>query len=214
VIEQLTSESKKSTALTTTLTAPVLMKEPKTRIELIHSFVGLRAGLPGNGIFAFTAANPREGVTHVVRALGEQLARYTGTEVLIVSTGTLRSLSPASSDGLDGMLTEYSPGLWGEAHPGSKMPGDGKRIDSNVWRALRKRFEYILVDCGPLSRSSEILAIGPDTDGTVLVVAAGHSRKQEIKQAARLLAASDSRFVGCILNKRTYPVPAFLYKFF
>ncbi|MGA8595674.1 MAG: hypothetical protein WB676_13235 [Bryobacteraceae bacterium] len=193
--------------------APLIF--PGVPVTLVHSFIAIRAGLSGNGLFAFTSAKPGEGVTYVVRALGAQLAAYTGGEILIVNAATLATLSCSMIDDCESFLIRCGPGLWMdtglERRAVAKPAG---RIEAEVARALRRRFSFVLIDCAALSQSSEAIALGREIDATVLVAAAGRSRKQDIQQAARLLTAADVRFTGCILNNRTYPIPRMLYKLF
>ncbi len=191
--------------------APLI--SPGMPIALVHSFVALRAGLSGNGIFALTSAKPGEGVTYVARALGAQIAAYTGGEVLIVKAATLATLSSSTIESCESFLIRCGSGLWMDTGlEGRAIAKPAERIEPELARALRRKFAYVLIDCDALSQSSEAVALGREIDATVLVAAAGRSQKQDIQRAARLLTVAEVRFMGCILNKRTYPIPRMIYK--
>src|SRR5690349_6036780 len=49
-------------------------------LQLIQKLLEVRAGLPGSGVFAFTAANPGDGVSFVVKSLARELAAATGEQ--------------------------------------------------------------------------------------------------------------------------------------
>jgi len=46
----------------------------------------------------------------------------------------------------------------------------------------------------------------------VVVVEAGHSRRDEILNAQRTVLQAGGKFLGFVLNRRRYPVPEWLYK--
>jgi hypothetical protein len=181
-------------------------------VELLQSFVAMRRGRSDARIFAFTSARRREGVTHVVRVLGRELAAYTGEDVIILNAQTLRRLRVFDIERIEEFGKTTGEGVW--IVPDRDLDAKDAPIDENIWQALRARFGFVLLDCEALERSSGILTIAEKADGTVLVVASGFSAKKQIQNAARLLALSNARNVGCILNRRTYPVPKFLYKLF
>ena len=76
---------------------------------------------------------------------------------------------------------------------------------------LRNKFRYIGVDCPALSSSSDVLGLAPLVDGVVLVVEAGRTTKQQIRNAERQIEGAGGKIMGLILNKRRYPVPEALY---
>jgi protein-tyrosine kinase len=86
-------------------------------------------------------------------------------------------------------------------------------LEEEVWKALRAKFQYILIDCPALDSGSQILSLGGQIDGTVLVVRAGFGQKREIQQAVRLLCGGPARLLGLVLNRRTFPIPRRLFRF-
>ncbi len=164
------------------------------------------------GRFAFTAVSQGEGVTSVVQSLAREMARHTGERVLIAASGSLNRI--VSSDGreLEKRVVQVSSMVW--TVPGPELIGSSANSfgQSGGFHALDGRFGYLLIDCPSLRRSSEALYLSKLTDGVVLVVAAGETRKNHIEQARKLIKVSASTLLGFVLNKRTYPVPDFVYK--
>src|SRR6185437_14096481 len=78
---------------------------------------------------------------------------------------------------------------------------------------LRKRFDYVLVNCPSLKQSTDALVVGKHCAGVCLVVAAGKTTRNQIQGALTTMALASVPVLGFVLNKRTYPVPEFIYKF-
>jgi hypothetical protein len=183
-------------------------------LEIIYSFVSLRGKSSAGLVIAFTSARRQEGVTLVVRQLGRQLASYCREDVLIISPSELERLGVLDVEQIEVLGHSAAPGLW--TVPSSnltELPNSGSpREQEDLWRMLRNRFRYVLIDCSALETSGETLSLGPRIDGAVLVVRAGFTSKTEIQNAARLLSVGSTPFLGSILNARTYAVPGFLYR--
>jgi len=152
-------------------------------LQLVQKLLAIRAGLPGSGVFAFTAANPGDGVSFVVKSLARELAAASGEQGAVY---TVKESSPASKN-------------W------------GARLLAGSVDEIRRQFGWVLVDCPSLRESDLALALAPHTDGVVFVVAADRTKRAEIVRAQKSLATSSAALLGFVLNKRTYPVPDFLY---
>lgn len=192
--------------------APEALPTDHVPLEILYSFVSLRGKTSGGLVIAFTAARRQEGVTSVVRQVGRQLAAYCREDVLIIRPPELRRLRVLDAEQIEVVGQLAAPCLWTLAGNRAEEEEDGSYAQEDLWRTLRGRFRYVLLDCSSLDRSGEVLSLAPRVDGTVLVVRAGFTAKTEIQNAARLLSVGSSPFLGCILNARTYPVPRFLYR--
>ena len=64
----------------------------------------------------------------------------------------------------------------------------------------------------PLNESGDALRLSQEADGVFLVVDAGKTRRDQIQYAQKLFAQTGRSLQGLILNRRTYPIPEFLYK--
>jgi hypothetical protein len=178
----------------------------------IARMVQSREKAPDCGTFAFTAPQSRAGVTHVVEEVAVELARRTGEAVLITPSAALDGMS--SRDLMRVCRTSVTaPNVW-RAIPRRERFPDYSDTDMVSIGALSRSFGYMLIDCPALDTAPHVLSLGPHIDGVFLVVAAGETSRTRIVHAKRLLDASSAPLLGVILNKRTYPVPGFLYRFF
>ncbi len=188
---------------------------PDSRIppDVLYSFASLRGKTNDGVVIAFTSARPQEGVSMVVRQVGRQLATYCNQDVLIATPPDLRRLRVLDAEQIEVIGRRAAPGMWTVP---SELPeleeNNTAHVQEDLWKSLRRRFRYVLVDCSALHSSGEVLSLAPVVDGTVLVVRAGTTSKSDVQKAARLLNVGSSPFLGCILNGRTYPVPGFLYR--
>jgi Mrp family chromosome partitioning ATPase len=77
---------------------------------------------------------------------------------------------------------------------------------------LRDQFDYVLIDSPPASQYADALALGAMTDGVVLVVESESTHRDAARRTTRNLQAAKVRMIGAILNKRSYPIPHFIYR--
>ena len=77
---------------------------------------------------------------------------------------------------------------------------------------LRAEFDYVLVDGPPVNRYADATVLGKLADGVVLVVQANSTHREAARKAKETLAAANIRLLGAVLNKRTFPIPAALYR--
>ena len=77
---------------------------------------------------------------------------------------------------------------------------------------LRKEFDYVLVDVPPLNQYADATALGQITDGLVLVLEANSTRRESVLKAIETLRSAQIEVLGAVLNKRTFPIPEFLYR--
>ncbi len=99
---------------------------------------------------------------------------------------------------------------------GSVSPNPSELLSSslfgNLCDALKKNYDYIIMDTAPLGAVIDAAIIGKQCDGTVLVVeAAGTDRKQAQRVRGRLEAAG-IRILGVVLNKAGAGGSAYDYK--
>ena len=76
---------------------------------------------------------------------------------------------------------------------------------------LRKEFNFVIVDAPPVTRYSDAIALGKLSDGVVLVLEAGATRREAARMAVRNLRFSRVQVLGVVLNKRTFPIPRSIY---
>jgi Mrp family chromosome partitioning ATPase len=145
----------------------------------------LLGGRTTRKVIAFASASSREGVSYVVAGLAAELARI-GHRATVIDGNT----------GFDGTSILRAPG----AEPAL---------------SFYERHETsgcLLVDCGSLEQSLGVLTVARRVDGTVLVVEAGRRSTHQVQRAAKLIEEAGGTFLGCVLNKRCYPIPGWLYR--
>jgi len=131
--------------------------------------------------------------------LGEFFAPAGHAELSSVLSGEQpldRALSPVPS--VDGLWTlgarEVAP------NPTELLGGDRMR---SLVDDLGKRFDIVLIDSPPLLPVADALILSRYVDAVLLVVAAGSTRRAELRRAAEKLAQAGAPVVGAVLNKAT-----------
>jgi capsular exopolysaccharide synthesis family protein len=85
------------------------------------------------------------------------------------------------------------------------------RLHSRITE-LRAEFDYVLVDAPPVNLYADATLLGGLADGVVLVLQANSTRREAARKAKESLESAKVRVCGAVLNKRTFPVPDFLYR--
>jgi Mrp family chromosome partitioning ATPase len=194
--------------------------------------------LRGGAAIAFTSATMGEGVSHVTQLFAVELARHTGRRTLIVSAERMQSLGvedylqmpwnchPTNIENvwmLPSKKKFRKHGAEADEAAAQELPQrsflmrvnkDGEQIDTGLDSvdALRVAFDNILIDCRSLRVSSEAAVLSSSVDGVAVVVEAGQTRRDEIRNAQRTIENAGGKFLGFVLNKRRYPVPEWLYR--
>jgi len=176
-----------------------------------------------NRIVAFTASTPGEGVSHVVNTLAKEIATHTQLRVLAVDSMGLGNLwgadpyvisqqcSETQIENLHIMPVE-TEGLMRLRRPAqtTEWQSDPEYGLACV-KALRWNFDYVLIDCPSLRVSSDATTLASLVDGVAVVVAAGQTRRDQIRRSQKVIEQAGGNFLGFVLNQRTYPVPGWLY---
>jgi len=173
-------------------------------------------------VIAFTSAGDNAGVSHVVRKLGAQLAAQTREPTAIVEAERLNSLQPTDLIDLRAKCARTNiDQLWllreskGNGQQTSSEPGPyiSKPADgADCVQRLRSTFSHTLLDCPPISDSSEAPFLASQVDGVVLVVEADLTKRDQILRARHVIEMGGGKLVGMVLNKRRHLVPEWLYK--
>jgi len=80
--------------------------------------------------------------------------------------------------------------------------------------ALRRDFEYAVINAAPALHHGETALLGQVADGVVLVLNAEETRRVSALKAKAVLRTANARLVGMVLNRRTFPIPERLYQRF
>ena len=75
-----------------------------------------------------------------------------------------------------------------------------------------QKYEFILFDTPPVLKSPGARILGPFVPGAVLVIRAHETRKEVARKAVDLMGEVGVKLVTTVLNRRTFPVPGWLYR--
>ncbi len=77
---------------------------------------------------------------------------------------------------------------------------------------LKGQYRYIIMDLPAIDDSNMAVRLASSCDAVGLVVEAGKSRWQAVQATKERLLMSGANILGIVLNKRSFPVPGWLYK--
>lgn len=186
----------------------------------------------GCTVMAFTSRSPREGVSTVVAGLAHTIGAIDPGRVLVLD------VTPGHQENgrdlvTDMMEVEVTP-VWIQDLESNK--GDlSNFITRNIFRGtdilslkyidrnrptpqmmktlldrLRSNYHVILMDVGSLIHSDRLPWLF-FSDYRILVIDASTATREVLKHQQRELEHMGITINGSILNKRTYPIPSFLY---
>lgn len=77
---------------------------------------------------------------------------------------------------------------------------------------LLAAFDYVLIEASAAAQVTDLSMWASATDGVVLVLDAGVTRREAALRAADTLRAAQLKVLGAVLRNRSYPVPAAIYR--
>jgi protein-tyrosine kinase len=182
---------------------------------------------------AFTAPERQSGCSWLVSRITERLAARTGGSVCTVDANlhwpALHDLfGVPNCRGLLQAVTQLDEPIRSFAMPieGSNLwiiPSGGPLPDSTTllssenmkvrMRELACEFDYVLIDTPAMKPCADSGVIGRLTDGIVIVIAANSDKRDSTENTKMLLDAANTRILGAVLNKRTFPIPDSVYQY-
>lgn len=79
-------------------------------------------------------------------------------------------------------------------------------------REVSETYEYVLIDTSAVLEAPETSIISSYSDGVIMVIHVGKTRREVIKRAMMMVEKLDGRFIGTILNRKKYLIPEFIYR--
>ena len=164
-------------------------------------------------VVAMTSAARGEGVTYVARLLCREVSADHLGKTLYCTAGAIAS-APLEHES-DDLYVRSDAGYW--------ILSSSKSCSSSSWafnpsvrcarlEILRRRFDYIVLDCPAICEGGDMAGVAPLVDSILLVVAAGRSTKQQLAYAQQVISQSGGSLVGCVLNRRGYPIPPTIFR--
>ena len=200
----------------------------KSYLQLFISSIKAKNSSPGRSVVVlFTSSESGEGVTYVVNSFAAQLARKTRQRTVVADAAGLQKADifhytqvahvcePTDLPNLyvlpkdiEEDRTEVASGMKLSVKAGKTKLERG----INNLQTLRFAFDFVLVDCSALSESGDAALLASAADGVVLVVEANRVRKEQVDNSLKLIKRANGKLIGCVMNKRRYPVPNWLYQ--
>ncbi|WP_157973912.1 polysaccharide biosynthesis tyrosine autokinase [Desertihabitans aurantiacus] len=132
------------------------------------------------------------------------IAAYAGLEGSVGLTDVLAGALP-----LETALRRWQHDRLQVLPSGSLPPNPSELLGSEAMASLlgqlRADFDFVILDTPPLLPVIDAAVVGTVADGVVLVVRHGHTKRQQLQQAADSLASVDGRLLGMVLNRTPRP---------
>ncbi|MGB9868285.1 MAG: CpsD/CapB family tyrosine-protein kinase [Bacillota bacterium] len=218
--------------------SPLLVTYHHPKSPVSEAFRTLRTSLhftsPGSQLrlLAVTSAGPEEGKSTVAANLAIALAQA-GNRVLIVDSDLRKPVQhklfqvPASP-GVTNVLVDGLPvekatvdlsieGLSllpsGPIPPNpSELLGSGPM--ENLLKECTTRFAYVLLDTPPVLSVADTMVVCSRLDGVILVVRAGVTRTDMVREAKEMIEQARGKIVGVVLNGVRYSSDEYRYYYY
>lgn len=177
-------------------------------------------------VISITSALPNEGKSTSAINLAISFAQGGQSTVLIEGdmrrpkVGTYLEFSTQSNLGLSQILSgrrtinqqlinenihEYEGSTLKVIHSGKVPPNPAELLGNERFNLLisqlRKKFDYVIIDCPPLLPVADAAIISSQVDGVVIIVHAGSTRKHELLGARAAVESVGAKILGVVLNK-------------
>lgn len=200
--------------------------------QLIALHQAIRNAIPGpSQVVQFVSAYEGEDVSLIAFETALVAATLIGKRVLFIDTGSEQQgidplLAGAVHTSLDMLLQN------GGSYHGKIITIAGTRLSYAILRGpenasltlanpesikllldnLREYFDLIVIDSAGLISDVFGTLLARQVDGSVLVVAAEHTRAPVAEQTRRTIESSGGRVIGAVLSKRRFHIPLWLYR--
>lgn len=77
------------------------------------------------------------------------------------------------------------------------------------WRAA---YDWVMIDTPPVLSSVAAMLLGRYSSGVLLVVRAGHTRAEVVRQAVSRLREGGVTLLGVVMNRREFTIPRYAYR--
>jgi receptor protein-tyrosine kinase len=191
----------------------------------------LTPGQAAPRVIMFAAINSSDGCSRLCAVIARLLAESVSGSVCLLE-GNFRTPTLPQVLGVDnhhgladalrqegairGFAKRIGPGDFWLVSSGSLVQDsldllNGARLKERV-SELRSEFDYLLIDAPPLSTYADGMVLSRLVDGVVLVLEANGTRREAALRVTDSLRKSNIPVLGAVLNNRTFPIPAALYK--
>ncbi len=78
---------------------------------------------------------------------------------------------------------------------------------------LKSKYDYVIIDTPPVMPVTDATIVGPQTDGTIMVIKAEKTQQGVVKHTEDLLKQVQAKILGYVLTNVQYHIPAYLYRY-
>lgn len=182
---------------------------------------------PGRGrLTGFIASGHGEGTSTIAWSYAHAVANQLRRRVLLLDAGSDAAGEPIGGRGsLVGILAALasdgkSPGasmatvvMPGVPSPPNSGPSVWELLPrTELWYALRERYDEVIIDLPAPSQSRVGMAVAPYCDGVAVVIEAESTRAPVVESLVGNLRQVRARVLGAVLNKRKFHLPARVYR--
>ncbi len=187
---------------------------------------GIQSGKNSSGkctVVALTSAVPQEGVSYVTQSFAVELAQRTSKRTLIADANNLQQVDMLHYSQVAKFCSQTNvSNLYVFSPDEPKKPKNNQQMQLKKRKSeleqglenlqtLRFVFDYVLLDCAALKTSDTAALLAPSVDGVVIVVEAERTRKEQVRNALNAIETAKGNLLGCVLNKRRYSIPQWIY---
>jgi hypothetical protein len=168
----------------------------------------------------FSGSGANTGVVSVCHQVGEALALETSAPVAIIirEQREKAEICFPRNDGIPPIKRDavrLATNLWRVAEFGPWGGGENSGM-GRYWASrlaeLRSEFQFAVIHGPVAGASSEAALLAELTDGIVLVLGAGSTRRASARKVKECLKAGSSRILGTVLSERVFPIPDRIYR--
>jgi capsular exopolysaccharide synthesis family protein len=198
--------------------------DEKPRSIEAESYRGLRTNIQYCSIdkevksIVVTSANPKEGKSTISGNLALSFAQNAKKVIIIdcdlrqpsihvkFNISNLCGISEVliGAETLDTAIQNYNYNL--DILTSGKIPPNPSEIInstamSNLLEELKKEYDILIIDSPPLEVVTDGQILSTKADGTILVVKAGESKIEAVKEAKNILNKVGANIIGVVINK-------------
>lgn len=199
--------------------------------EIVREMTTLRVSLEAlltdrqPRVIMFVSPQGREGTSTVALQFAQTMARDPQARTLVVDANVRRPIYEADPTRHVAVL---DPKLRGRTLDPNVVtsnldvlpaPDDLRRTGVFTPSAMREllddvgaSYDWVVVDGPAVLDSPDASPLAATTDGVVLVVEAGRTKRPVLTRSADLLRQAGGRVLGSVLNRRRLEIPEFIYR--
>ncbi len=191
----------------------VVVKQEKSGYQIVEAYKSLRTNLQFCGedkkVIAVTSCTPNEGKSSVSMQLGISLAE-SGKRVILIDADLQKSVRGlahflSGQATLEDVICSTNVKNFYMIYSGPFPPNPAELLGGKNFRsllnALRKVYDYVIVDTPPLGSVIDSAIVAEICDGSIMVIESGVISYRFAQEVKSQLERSNCPLLGVVLNK-------------